>query len=275
MLGGAPFNVAWHLNGFGLDPLFISSVGDDARGNQIIHTMQQWNMDTSGVQVSKQYPTGKVTIKLENGIPEFNIVPDQAYDNIDESVLAAIDKSRASMLYHGSLALRNDCSRHTLTRIREQIDVPVFVDINLRDPWWDEDSVLPSLSNASWAKLNDDELAEVCKMEDIHEPDIEKAACILQDKLELELLIITLGEHGAYFISDKQSFPGKPVAVNNMVDTVGAGDSFSAVTIVGLLNGWSTQEISSRAMKFASAICQMRGATTTDNQFYKDIMEQW
>ena len=295
VLGGAPFNVAWHLNGFGLNPLFITSVGDDDHGKQILETMRQWNMDTSGVQINKTHPTGKVTIKLDQGQPTFNIVPDQAYDNVSPEIISVISKNtspansssenytsenyasenNASVLYHGTLALRNDVSHQTLAAIRNKINAPVFVDVNLRDPWWDKDTVLPSLDNATWAKLNDDELDEICKMVDISEPDQKNAAIKIQQRFDLDLLIITLGSDGAYFIGSNESYFGEPVPAKNIIDTVGAGDSFSAVTIYGLLHNWSTADISSRAMSFASSICEMRGATTTNKNFYKEIMERW
>ena len=43
-LGGAPFNVVWALSGFGLKPILISAVGDDALGNQIRSAMAEWCM---------------------------------------------------------------------------------------------------------------------------------------------------------------------------------------------------------------------------------------
>ena len=276
VLGGAPFNVAWHLQGFGLKPLFVSKIGNDQRGQQILETMQQWEMDTSAIQFDDTHPTGKVTIKLEQGQPTFNILPDQAYDNIDNSVLSHIDTSTShTLLYHGSLALRNKVSQQTLDELRTKSSSPVFVDINLRSPWWNNRIIDSSLSNATWAKLNDIELAEVAKTKPANKAEQKNIAMQVRESFGLELLIITLGSEGAWFISKDEFCEGVPVPAKNIVDTVGAGDAFSAVTIYGLLHEWPLDIISTRAMTLASSVCEMRGATTTNKNFYKENLSLW
>ena len=276
ILGGAPFNVAWHLQGFGLKPLFVSKIGHDQRGQKILDTMQQWKMDTSGVQLDDTHPTGKVTIKLKQGQHTFNILPDQAYDNIDNSALSHIDASTPStLLYHGSLALRNKVSQQTFDDLRTKSSSPVFVDINLRNPWWTNEIIQSSLNNATWAKLNDIELAEVAKTEPANKAEQKEIAMQVRESFGLELLIITLGSEGAWFISKDEFIEGAPVPAKNIVDTVGAGDAFSAVTIYGLLHKWPLEIISKRAMTFASSVCEMRGATTTNKHLYKENLSLW
>ena len=78
VLGGAPFNVVWHLQGFGLEPLLISRVGNDRLGEQVIAAMESWGMDTRGIQFDKDHPTGTVNVTLNNGQPTFDIVPERA-----------------------------------------------------------------------------------------------------------------------------------------------------------------------------------------------------
>jgi len=90
VLGGAPFNVAWHLRGFGLNPLFISRVGDDELGERIIAAMSEWGMDTRGVQRDPGHPTGRVVVSIRNNEPSFEIVPEQAYDFIAGEPLQAL-----------------------------------------------------------------------------------------------------------------------------------------------------------------------------------------
>lgn len=279
VLGGAPFNVAWHLSGFGLNPLLVTRVGNDKHGNEILQTMQQWNMDTAAVQIDDEHPTGKVSIKLDQGQPTFNIVPDQAYDNIDNSALTSINEFKnntpASMLYHGSLALRSPTSKQTLIEIQKQTALPGFVDINLRNPWWDKDTIKSSLQHATWAKLNDVELDEIARQLQLDSSEQKETANQVRKTFNLALLIVTLGSEGAWFINQDESCFGKPVPANNIKDTVGAGDAFSAVTIYGLLHQWSLTDISHHAMTFASAVCEMRGATTNNKKFYTEKMQQW
>ena len=83
VLGGAPFNVAWHLAAFGLRPLMISRVGADDAGDEVLAAMESWGMDTSGVQRDPVHPTGKVRVELDAGEPTFEILPGQAYDHVD------------------------------------------------------------------------------------------------------------------------------------------------------------------------------------------------
>ncbi len=83
VLGGAPFNVAWHLEAFGLRPLMITRVGVDESGDEVLTAMASWGMDTSGVQRDDTYPTGRVEVDLDDGEPTFHILPDQAYDHLD------------------------------------------------------------------------------------------------------------------------------------------------------------------------------------------------
>ena len=166
VLGGAPFNVAWHLQGFDCAPLMISSVGNDARGDQVRATMQTWGMDVSGVQVSEKYPTGQVAVHLQDGQPSYDIVTDQAYDHITEqAALAAMGNQQSSLFYHGSLALRDEESRATVDALlapsNGKTTPPIFLDLNLRDPWWEMPLVKKCLQRATWVKLNDEELCEV------------------------------------------------------------------------------------------------------------------
>ena len=74
ILGGAPFNVAWHLQAFKASPLFISRVGNDVEGDQIFRSMRQWGMITDGLQRDPEHPTGQVTVNFVDGEPEYDIV---------------------------------------------------------------------------------------------------------------------------------------------------------------------------------------------------------
>lgn len=104
VLGGAPFNVAWHLQAFGQATDFISRIGDDAEGQAITQAMQQWGMRLENLQIDPTYPTGKVQITVHNGEPHYAILANQAYDFID--ALAIKEQSTVSdVLYHGTLAL--------------------------------------------------------------------------------------------------------------------------------------------------------------------------
>lgn len=272
VLGGAPFNVAWHLQGFGLKPLFVSRIGSDPLGEQVLTSMQEWGMDTQGVQIDNEHPTGVVQVIVNQGQPTFDILPNQAYDLINHDLVKILLKDNYSLLYHGSLISRSLKSRNTLLNIITEKCLPAFVDINLRPPWSDQEIVKQSLRSARWGKLNENELASVLNRTYIPEQEIEVHGRQLFSEMNLELLIITLGEKGAYFISSDNTMIEVPPHVQNLIDTVGAGDAFSAITILGLLQNWPHKITLKRALEFSSLICGIRGATSTDSDLYKILI---
>lgn len=270
VLGGAPFNVAWHLQAFGVAPLFISRVGDDALGNRIRDTMQLWGMDISGLQLDSLYPTGKVDIRIDDGEPHFAIIADQAFDFIDAASLPPLP-GRA-LLYHGSLALRNAVSRNALQELKADRDLQVLVDVNLRDPWWQRDSILTLLRGARWVKLNEHELAVLVQQES----DLQARMRHFRETYSPELLIVTSGAAGARVLTAAgEDLPVVPAVPAEFVDTVGAGDAFTSVMTLGLLRKWVLPLVLERAQTFASAIVGIRGATVSDPEFYKPFIDQW
>jgi len=271
VLGGAPFNVAWHLAGFGLDPLFVSRIGRDPQGEAVRRRMADWGLRTDGLQLDDQHPTGRVEIRmLADGGHRFEILADQAYDHIDPApVTALLQRLPADILYHGSLAVRAPGSAAALAALRER-GLPRFVDINLRAPWWQPETVRELMNGARWLKLNDEEL-------DLLQPGeagLEARAQALRDANGHDWLILTCGAEGATLYTADGEFSGTPPAVE-VVDTVGAGDAFAAVCLLGLIRGWPAATTLGRALEFAARICGQRGATAPDRTLYAALRERW
>ncbi|MFV2055938.1 MAG: PfkB family carbohydrate kinase [Thiohalomonadales bacterium] len=277
VLGGAPFNVAWHLQGFGFSPLMISAVGNDAGGIEIQDRMQQWGMDCAGIQKSENYPTGEVEVEFSSGEPSYDIRENRAYDHIDVNQASDIlNKSNGSLLYHGTLAIRSAQSRQTLQKILSIMACAVFVDINLRPPWWNREQIVTSLSGARWVKLNLEELMIVMDATNDDDERVAKTvAASFFEKYDLSLLIVTLGERGAFLITDEGLVEADPVVGVDVVDTVGAGDAFSSVMICGLLFEWPLVTTLQRGLAFAAAICQIQGATSIDRGLYGGFLDRW
>ena len=270
VLGGAPFNVAWHLNAFGLSPLFISSIGDDALGKKVKSTMLDWNMDCTGLQLDGEHPTGSVDIRFENDEPHYTIVEHRAYDYIDAGLLPVINED--SLLYHGSLALRNQRSREAMLRLKQHHAGDVFMDVNLRDPWWQKETVLALADDADWVKLNEDELALLGS----GAGGTESRAQQFIDRHRLKGLVVTLGAKGAIAMTgDGEMAEVSPQQQLEVVDTVGAGDAFTSVLIFGLENGWPLEKTMSHAQDFASLLVGRQGATVNDPMFYRAVIANW
>ncbi len=263
VLGGAPFNVAWHLEAFGLRPLMVTRVGADDSGDEVLTAMDSLGMDTSGVQRDDTHPTGRVQVELDDGEPTFHILPDQAYDYLDgDRAMHSMAGETFSLLYHGSLISRGEVSRSARDALKGRSELPVFVDVNLRDPWWDREDVVASVRSATWVKLNEVELDLLADGSDA------VVAEAFRVEHGLAAVIVTKGGRGAVVVGGGATFEAAPPAEVEVVDTVGAGDAFSAVFILGLVAGWSTELILERAAEFAAAVCTVPGATTADRRLY-------
>ena len=270
VLGGAPFNVAWNLRGLGQDPLLVSRVGKDELGDRILEAMNGFGLDSTRVQRDPVHSTGTVDVEIVDGDPEFQIVADRAWDFIERPE-KEID---ASMVYHGSLALRNGVSAATVAWILQAAgeSTPVFFDVNLRSPWWDTTRILDQLMTASFIKLNEYELDALVPGEE----SAEDRARELLGRSGMRNVFLTRGADGATgFTPDGNVIDVRPDGECPVVDTVGAGDAFSSVLIVGILEDWSLQLTLERAQSFAGAVVGLRGATTTDPGFYSRFQATW
>jgi len=274
--GGAPFNVCWHLAGFGQAPLLISALGDDEPGQQFKGLMADWGMDLSGIQTVAQ-ATGEVRVGIDDqGEPKYEIAPDQAWDHIDADMAQALVRDVPVPLFcHGTLALREHASRAALETLRDGLSLPTLVDVNLRPPWWRTELLMQSLTQATWAKLNDDELRSACAAEGLSDGNRATMAKNLRARHGLELLLITAGADGALLVSSNEIVHGQAAKVSELVDTVGAGDAFTAALIIGLIEGWSPQLLLRRAAAFAADIVAIRGATCDDRGLYRQHLQCW
>ena len=149
ILGGAPFNVAWHLQAFEQAPYFVSRVGPDDEGLAVRAAMEDWGMRVDCLQTDPELPTGGVKVKIVDGEPGYDIHYPAAFDAIAMPATGLELPRRVNLLYHGSLALRGPDSGDALVGIRARQPDTVFVDVNLRPPWWQRTTVL-QLVDAAW-----------------------------------------------------------------------------------------------------------------------------
>ena len=270
VLGGAPFNVAWHLQAFGMSPLVISSIGSDELGEQVEASMTDWTMTLAGLQHDPAHPTGSVDITFIDDEPRYSIVEHRAYDYIDAAALPHMPEK--SLLYHGTLALRNPVSRETLHALKAQRTGQLFMDVNLRDPWWDRPYVLQLVDDADWVKLNQDELSQLGS----GDGDVAKQADDFMRSHALGGLVVTLGDKGAIAMTaDGRLAEVSPAQQLTVIDTVGAGDAFTSVLIAGLISEWPLELTLQRAQAFASMIVGKQGATVHDRDFYRALITDW
>lgn len=276
VLGGAPFNVAWHLQAFGVAPLLVSRVGDDARGRHILSVMQAWGMDCSGVQVDSEHETGVVNITLRGTEPAYDIVTDVAFDHIDANRLPAT--GRESILYHGTLACRNSVSGEALSTLKRLTAGPRFVDVNLRFPHYNVEDTLSLSRDADWLKLNAAEFRELARLgvEPFEAATADTLVGAFQEQHNIQAVIITMAEEGArVFRRSGQTCAIQPAAAVEVVDSVGAGDAFSSVMLLAQIKDWPLDLALARAGAFAESVLGIRGATIEDREFYRPRLVEW
>ncbi len=265
VLGGAPFNVAWSLCGFGRNPLFVSSVGEDEGGLQVKSQMNDFGLSLSGLQAHPGAKTGEVHVTIEDNEPTYEICERRAWDYIEDQQFYCGD-----LLYHGLLALRNDVSHQTLSRVVERSEAQRFFDINLRPPYVDTDILKYWMQGTDWLKLNIDELRAL-----LDDPEIPFAECNsqidqLRDQYSIKNVILTGGRDGAILSGDYGHAHLTPAPEpESFVDTVGAGDAFSAAAIDGILSNLPAEQVVRKASQFAARVCGLRGATTLQKTFYE------
>ncbi|HEY7774364.1 MAG TPA: carbohydrate kinase [Marinagarivorans sp.] len=265
--GGAPFNVAWHLNAFDIDVDFVSRIGQDEQGKKLQALMQDNHFPMEHLQVDASRPTGYVNVTLDDGEPSYSIAEQVAYDAIS----APKDPCESDLLYHGTLALRCPESAKALEALRDNAKL-VFMDVNLRDPYWEKETTLALAKKADWLKINADEFRILAGRDYCAE-----AANELLNTLELEGVLVTLGSEGACVYTQEQSQCASviPKPQDDICDTVGAGDAFSAVFIFGLLQHWPMQAVVARAQSFASQVITIPGAISSDPDFYDPFKQAW
>jgi len=261
-LGGAPCNFVYHAYQAGCQPFVISSLGTDASGDEILSRFDELELDKSFVQLIQGFSTGTVTISLDvNGIPSYIIHENVAWDNmVWNNSLEALAKSVDAVCF-GSLAQRNSVSRQTILKFLEATrpDCLKVFDINLRQSFYNRVTIIRSLEFANILKLNDDELPVVAGLLGLQGTDDELMSQLMQ-KFSLKLVALTKGDKGSILMTSKEkSFMEVPKV--KIADTVGAGDSFTAILVAGLLRNEELKKIHKTATQIAAFVCTQKGAT--------------
>lgn len=260
-LGGAPCNFAYHASRAGCNSFVVSTLGTDNLGNEILEILDEHGLDKSYVKQAADFPTGTVTVSLDaNGIPSYIIHENVAWDNIDwNSSLEILAKSVDAVCF-GSLAQRNTVSRQTILNFLNATNpdcLRVF-DINLRQSFFSEETIVKSLELANVLKLNDEELPLVAELLGLQGSDDDLLQHLIS-RFDLKLIALTKGANGSLLVTEnEQSFMEVPKV--KVADTVGAGDSFTAVLVAGLLQNHDLKKIHENATQVAAFVCTQDGA---------------
>jgi fructokinase len=257
-LGGAPFNVASSLKDLGAEVYFISSVGKDTLGDEILSHLQLRKIPDDYIQVDSVHPTGKVMVSLdENGSAQYKIENDAAWDFIKttNAALELIGKSDAFVF--GSLIARG-FSRQTLSEFLKVSKYNVF-DLNLRPPFYDDKLLIDLMSKAQLLKFNDEELYLVARILNSPFNSMDQHVEFIADATGASCICITKGMFGAVLYQNGEWFYNSGYKIK-VKDTVGAGDSFLATLIYGIVNNNELQTTLNRACAMGALVAASPGA---------------
>jgi len=273
LLGGSALNVAWNLEGLGGESHFVTRVGDDDLGRRVIHEMKQWGMDTHGVQIDDQgRDTGVIKVLMDENKQATYISPgDISFDHIEYSQSLDVI-SPDYLMYHCTYILRSQDSQSTIKKLKEK-GHPVFMDLNLRDPYWSEEVLENWVKDLEILKLSNDEFPQLSK---IKENEAQKQINWLQGwmtRRNIKNILFTLGDLGAYWITSNQTYFAQAEKIQ-AVSTVGAGDAFCAGVMFSRELGLSPKDSIEKSSKFAAKICSVTGATSHDKEFYENCRKQ-
>lgn len=263
-LGGAPANVACHLNELGRAPKVVSRVGDDELGREVLRRLESRGLDVSNVQVDTGgIPTGFVVVTMQGAMPSYDIVQPSAWDAM-AATDDLIEAARGAVLVYGSLAQRDARSASAIDAAAAVASRRVF-DINLRAPFIDPELCVRHARGCWLLKLNDDELPEMvewCGLAgEVDKSNVIAAACAVRDALECENLCVTRGGDGAALVASSGAVAQHPGFEVTAVDTVGAGDSFLAALLDALLAGAGPAAALERACRVGAFVATQQGAT--------------
>ncbi|MEE2712773.1 MAG: PfkB family carbohydrate kinase [Planctomycetota bacterium] len=262
--GGAPANfacMAAELGGDRAEVHMVTGVGDDDRGRRALDVLCERRVGTSCVKTTG-HPTGCVDVNLDgDGRPIYAIAPDAAWDHVPWLEDVAALAHRTDLVCFGSLAQRASESRKTVRAFVESTPPSAFriLDVNLRLPHDDREVVLESLERANVLKLSDEELPVISAWCGVEGKPVE-ALAELGRRHDLVAIALTRGARGALLLRGDEVSDCHGVTVD-VVDTVGAGDAFTAAFAFGLLSGEDLDAVNRRACEVASYVCTQPGAT--------------
>ena len=269
--GGAPFNVAGHIAQLGVSVSLLSSVGQDALGDEILGLAEQKGVNVEFVDRARiGLPTGTAIATVDAlGNATYDLVRPVAWDEIIVSAEALASVAQAGAFVFGSLASRSPYNLEQLDHLLEVKGPLKFFDVNLRPPFADPKRIVELAARADVLKLNHDEVGQMASWIRTGEatpnppgnPEAVAAACaILSEATNTARICVTMGAEGAA-LWDRGNLVTAVAPQVVVKDTVGAGDAFMAGLIVGLTRGANTQTVLETACRLGAIVASHDGAT--------------
>ncbi len=260
VLGGAPTNFIYRINSFGDQGTLLSKVGNDKAGRDARTALRNLGLSDENIQTDYEFPTGSVKVKIdEQGLVDFNIITDVAYDHIEINTEMIDAFSQADCVCFGTLVQRYGISKNTLRElIHESPDVVKFLDVNLRKKCYTAATLEDSLRMANILKANDEELLIIKDLLGLKNENLPNLAKEALETFKLDIILCTLGSNGAFCLTKEEVFCYDPGYQITLGDTVGSGDAFSA----GFIHYFMNRQPIDEALRFGNAAGAMVATTT-------------
>jgi fructokinase len=262
-LGGAPFNFSAHASRFGHEVLFLSAVGDDARGHAALQSARDLGLSTEFLRLTPDAPTGVVSVSLDlEGRPSFTIHRPAAYDSLRLSPedLESLARFEPQVVYFGTLHQTTPEAKVLTQLVLEACPQSRrFYDVNLRPNSYNPLLLEELLLLADVVKLNADEAVELSRLFGLPFTSVRRFCEYWSARCGWEVAAVTLGEKGCALFGNGEwvEAPGYPVQVS---DTVGSGDAFAATLVHGLSKGWPLLQVADLANRVGALVAIRPGA---------------
>ncbi|PJJ79831.1 carbohydrate kinase family protein [Mucilaginibacter auburnensis] len=270
--GGATMNVAFHLMQQGAPVCFMSSVGNDKPGSELLEFLKDNYLYNPLIQRHKNLPTCQVTVELDDKQQATYVIPQPvSWDQIHPDKKLTERAAKAAAIVFGSLICRSDVSKNTLLNLLSDTKAMKVFDVNLRHPHYDTTTIETLAAHADVVKMNEEEANLLLSRT---KGDLKDKITEFHSKYHVNTICVTRGDKGAIVWHDHVFYEheGYPVKV---VDTVGAGDAFLATFVKGLLDKLPMADILKRACAVGAFVAGKRGANPRYVEGVAELMETW
>jgi fructokinase len=276
-IGGAAFNFAFHLKKMGFPVRFVSRICNDPNGRKILIFLKKHGFDIRDIQVDTAHKTGIVNIQTgPDSDHRFIIANDTAYDHIKyNSHIEDLVNGQPELIYFGTLIQRTKNNFRLIKKISELKPQKTkwFCDINLRPGCYNEKIIQAALRTADILKLNHEELLKITNSCNPSLP-YKAMADQMMKTHDLNIVILTLGSHGSQWFTPGRHYKNLPVDTARIVDTVGAGDAYAAMSAACLLGRVPIEKTICLAEEFAAHICSIKGALPENTMVYQQFIKK-